>query len=304
MIGECMVELSPSTEAKMFSQGFAGDVFNSGIYLKRCLKIQANVSFLSVIGDDALSEQLVELMKEEQLDTSMLYRSTTEKLGLYLIHIDEEGERSFTYWRENSAAKQLMKHVIGNSNSKAFDDVNIVFISGISLAILPSIDLPAFWQFLAKLKQTGCKIVFDPNYRPALWLSSEHAKEAFDKAYSLSDIVLPGVDDHIELYDQKSAEEVASYLESLGVEEIIIKNGEHGVLSSVNGERRQIDITPVENVVDTTSAGDAFNGGYLSARYDGKSVTDSILFAAEVAACVIQYKGAIVAKENFLAATK
>jgi len=302
MIGECMVELSPSTNNKMFCQGFAGDVFNSGVYLKRCLKKQANVSFLSVIGNDALSEQFVELMKEEQLDTSKLYRSTREQLGLYLIHVDEEGERSFTYWRENSAAKQLMKHVESSLNTKTFDDIDIAFISGISLGILPSKDLAAFWLFLTNLKQAGCKIIFDPNYRPALWLSPQHAKDAFDKAYSLSDVVLPGVDDHIELYNQKRVEEVASYLETLGVKEIIIKNGEHGVLTSVNGERTKIAITVVENVVDTTSAGDAFNGGYLSARYDGKSVKDSVLYAAKIAACVIQHKGAIVAKSSFMAA--
>ena len=299
MIGECMVELSPSAGANTFCQGFAGDVFNTGIYLKRCLKNRANVSFLSVIGKDNLSEQFVEFMHEEQLDTSNLFRSTTEKLGLYLINVDGEGERSFTYWRENSATKQLMKHINSSSNNKAFDDVDIAFVSGISLAILPSHDLPAFWQFLEKLKQTNCRIVFDPNYRPALWLSPKHAKDAFEKAYSLSDVALPGIDDHIELYDQANAEEVASYLETLGVKEIIIKNGEHGVLISVNGKRENIAITPVKNVIDTTSAGDAFNGGYLSARLSSKSVADSVQFAARVAGCVIQHKGAIVPIKAF-----
>lgn len=54
-------------------------------------------------------------------------------------------------------------------------------------------------------------------------MSPQHAKDAFEKSYSLSDVVLPDVDEQIELYDQKNAEEVASYLDTFGVKEIIIK---------------------------------------------------------------------------------
>lgn len=71
------------------------------------------------------------------------------------------------------------------------------------------------------------------------------------------------------------------------------------MLINVNGERENIAISPVENVIDTKSAGDAFNAGYLSARLFDKSVTDSVQFAAKVAACVIQHKGAIVPIDAF-----
>lgn len=299
MLGECMIELTQASEPGNFKQSFAGDVFNTGIYIKRCLNKACEVNFLSVIGEDAMSEQLTQFMAEEQLSTNFLYRSRTEKMGLYVVNVDQDGERSFSYWRDNSAARQLLKFVNQELNKDAFTGISTVFFSGISIAILPNEDLAEFWAFIKRLKSSGCKVVFDPNYRPVLWSSPQAARDAFAIAYSLSDIVLPGVDDHKALYQQHSAEEVASHLEAIGVAEIIIKNGEQGVLISVNGERLAIDITPVEKVVDTTSAGDAFNGGYLSARHQGISVKGSVLYGAEVAACVIGHRGAIVPKTCF-----
>ncbi len=299
MIGECMIELSQGNELGEYKQSFAGDVFNTGVYIKRCLKESAQVSFLSVIGEDKMSSKLLSLMASEEINSRYLYRCKSNKMGLYIINIDQYGERTFDYWRENSAARQLMKLIKQDNDKMDFSSVTTLFFSGISIAILSAEDLASFWGFLECRRSNGCQIVFDPNYRPALWSSPQQAKDAFEIAYSLSDVVLPGVDDHKNLYNHKSAAEIASHLEAKGIGEIIIKNGDLEVLISVEGRRTQIDIIPVTEVVDTTSAGDAFNGGYLSARQSGKSVTSSVIYAANVAGCVIQHKGAIVPKACF-----
>lgn len=293
-----MVELSPMASPNTFSQSFAGDVFNTGVYLKRCLD-KANVSFLSVIGKDTISQRFFDFMVEHSINTEHLCYLQDKSLGLYLINVDKEGERSFTYWRENSAARELMKFVDNNTNHKSFDEVDVVFFSGISLAILLNHDLQGFWLFIEKLKQQGCQIVFDPNYRKSLWSSTQQARTAIEKAYSLADVALSGLDDHIELYNHQTIDEVATYIESLGVKEIIIKNGDKGVLVSIDNERTQMRINPVENVVDTTSAGDAFNGGYLSARYKEMSVEIAVIYAAQLAGHVIQHKGAIVPLDTY-----
>lgn len=299
MIGECMIELSQNNELGEYKQSFAGDVFNTGVYIKRCLQDSAQVSFLSVIGEDKMSTQFLNLMANEQINCRYLYRCKSNKMGLYIINIDQNGERTFDYWRENSAAKQLMKLIKQDSDKMALSSVTTLFFSGISIAILSPDDLQDFWNFIKCRRSQGCQIVFDPNYRPALWSSPKHAKDAFEIAYSLSNVVLPGVDDHKNLYNHESAAEIASHLEAKGIGEIIIKNGDLEVLISVGGRRAKIDITPVTKVVDTTSAGDAFNGGYLSARQSGKSVKDSVSYAASIAGCVIQHKGAIVPKSCF-----
>lgn len=299
VMGECMVEFGGTSQPELYKKGFAGDVFNTGIYIKRCIDNKACVNFLSAIGSDDISEQLIKVMKQEKLNDEFLYRSNTHKMGLYLINVDECGERSFTYWRENSAARQLVQFIESEDNLEKFSTLDAIFFSGISIAILSAEDLTIFWQFLAQLKSMGTKVIFDPNYRPALWQDEETARKAFNIAFTLSNIVLPGVEDHMVLYGAKSAEDVADYLEAMGVTEIVIKNGPESILVSENGNRKTVDVIPAQKVVDTTSAGDAFNGGYLSARIIGRSVEQAALFAANVAKCVIQHKGAIVDKAPF-----
>lgn len=299
VMGECMVEFGRADEANLYKKSFAGDVFNTGIYIKRCVKEQANVKFLTAVGNDENSHELLAMMEKESLDTSLVYQSSTAKMGLYLINVDSEGERSFTYWRETSAAKQVVKFISDDINNPALSQVDSFFFSGISIAILSEGDRQKLWHFILKLKATGTTIVFDPNYRPTLWTSMNETRAAYAAAFELADIALPGVDDHMVLYNAKSAEDVAGFLEKFSIREIIIKNGEQGMLLSIDGIRHHVNVEPIKHVVDTTSAGDAFNGSYLSARLLGKSPEQAALFASKVSGCVIQHKGAIVDKAVF-----
>jgi 2-dehydro-3-deoxygluconokinase len=299
VMGECMVEFGRADEGNFYKKNYAGDVFNTGIYIKRCVKSQANVKFLSAIGTDKNSTEMLAMMEDESLDSCLTFRSSTAQMGLYIINVDSDGERSFTYWRETSAAKQVMNFIDVNTKDEAFSKADLFFFSGISIAILSEADRQKLWRFIINLKVAGTKIVFDPNYRPTLWSSIEETKKSYATAFELADIALPGVDDHMVLYDAKSAEDVVTFLEQFDIGEIVIKNGSQRMLVSVNGERSNINIDPVQNVVDTTSAGDAFNGAYLSARQSGNSAVNAAKFAAKVSACVIQHKGAIVDKTVF-----
>ncbi|WP_068545154.1 sugar kinase [Thalassotalea crassostreae] len=304
VMGECMIEFGRAAntnspdKSELYKKSFAGDVFNTGIYIKRCIKDQAKVKFLTAIGNDENSNELLAMMSQESLDTSLVFRSSSAQMGLYLINVDAEGERSFSYWRNASAAKQVMSFVDDNTYAKSAN-TDLFFLSGISIAILSAKDREKLWQFMSNLKANGSRIVFDPNYRPALWDSIDETKDAYDRAFKLADIALPGVDDHMALYNASCPEDVASQLEQYNIAEIVIKNGSKGMLISELGKRSYIDVEPVKHVVDTTSAGDAFNGGYLSARLSGKHAIQAAKFAAKVSACVIQHKGAIVDNDAF-----
>jgi len=298
LMGECMVEFGSSTQPKLYKQGFAGDVFNTAIYIKRCMGDNSAVHFLSAIGQDSLSDEMLQLMYEESLDTHLVYRSNTAQMGLYLINVDEEGERSFTYWRDTSAAKQTIKLLADDGGYARIASSNMFFLSGISIAILSQADRVLLWHYLAELKANGTLIVFDPNYRPALWSSVEETKQAYNLAFELADIALPGVDDHMVLYGAKTSSDVANFLNQYDIKEYVIKNGSQGMHTFFNGIESQVAVEPVKNVVDTTSAGDAFNGGYLSARMMGRTVVESAEFGAKLSACVIGHKGAIVDKDS------
>jgi 2-dehydro-3-deoxygluconokinase len=83
-------------------------------------------------------------------------------------------------------------------------------------------------------------------------------------------------------------------LVSLGAKDIVLKNGGRDVFTSVNKQREDFELNPVERVLDTTGAGDSFNAGYLAGRALGESVAQSVARGHKLASQVIQHPGAIM----------
>jgi 2-dehydro-3-deoxygluconokinase len=292
-MGECMVELRP-VEPQKLNQSFAGDVYNSAVYLKRCFD-DVSASMLTAVGSDRLSNEMMAQFKQDGLDTSYVFQHETRSTGLYLIETDDTGERSFTYWRSESAAKQIMSFIT-KAQTEALSDLDQFVFSGISIAIIEAGDRDAFWQFLTTLKSKGVQIVFDPNYRARLWKNESEAVINFDRAFALCDVTLAGVEDLTSLYGVHTSEEVLQLCQKHDISEIIVKDGASSVISFFDNERVEHAITPVTKVVDTTSAGDAFNGAYLGARLSGSTICEAISLAAKAAGIVIQHPGAIIPK--------
>ena len=109
-IGECMVELaSDATGGDIRMTGFAGDTCNSAVYLCRLLDpAQFVVSYVTAIGQDRLSTQMLTFWRDEGIDTSLVYRHAHRTVGMYLIENDAQGDRRFIYWRDSSAARTLL----------------------------------------------------------------------------------------------------------------------------------------------------------------------------------------------------
>ncbi|MBN8446028.1 MAG: sugar kinase [Gammaproteobacteria bacterium] len=301
LLGECMVEFFQLVE-NVYHQNFAGDVYNTAVYLKRAAP-NLDVQFFSAVGTDLVSDQLVAAVDAEKIGTSLLLRNKTARPGLYMINTDCFGERSFVYWRDSSAAKQVMQLFAAQQKQAELLTSQWFYFSGISLAILSAADREQLFVLLAKLKAAGIKLIFDPNYRPALWQNNGNdiaqCREAFIKAYQLADIALPGLDDHKVLFEANHAEDVLAQLKALGVPEILVKNGKEGVLLYADGQSQAISAVQVKKVVDTTAAGDSFNGGYLAARLQGANAVKSAEYAAALAGFVVQHTGAIVSRDNF-----
>lgn len=292
-MGECMVELrSNEGSDTSLHQSFAGDVYNSAVYLKRCFS-DIQVGFVTVVGNDTFSSRMKGNFEVEGLDTSFVFSNENRSAGLYLIDTDASGERSFTYWRSQSAAKTIMSFLKPEALSTLSENDMFMF-SGISIAIIPRDERPSFFRFIEALKESDVKIVFDPNYRARLWETPDEASKNFKQALSLCDVALVGVEDIIELFDIESANDALALCESFGISEIVIKNGPLSVLTVLDGERLEHAIVPVANVVDTTSAGDAFNGVYLGSRLNDVPISRSVEFAAKAAGTVIQHRGAII----------
>jgi 2-dehydro-3-deoxygluconokinase len=300
-IGECMVELR-TAEDFTIRQSFAGDVYNSAVYLKRCFP-HMDSQLMSAVGKDELSRAMIKRFESEGINADLVFQHDSLVAGLYMIHTDEHGERSFTYWRSDSAARRTLDFV-DEATLKHLSNVDMVFISGISLAVLAPDTRSLLWKHLDTLKSNGVKVVFDPNYRARLWASEEEAKGQFEKAFACSDIILPGVEDFAFLYDIHDTEGVLAFCEEYSIEEVVIKNGPSSVITCIGGKTQEHVITPVQTVIDTTSAGDAFNGTYLGARLQGDEASLAVKKAAIAAGEVIQHPGAIVPKISFDAVTR
>ncbi len=131
-IGEAMAELRRDTQGG-FDVSFAGDCFNTAIYAARLFNAPKAVGFASLIGHDPLSSGLFELATAEGLYTGCLERHQTKNIGVYAVATDPQGERSFHYWRNQSAARHI-------GEDAGFLDrlprAEIIYISAITMAIL------------------------------------------------------------------------------------------------------------------------------------------------------------------------
>ena len=130
MMGECMVELFQLVE-NVYHQNFAGDVFNTAVYLKRSVGSAAQVQFFSAIGTDLISDKLLRAVQDEKIDTDLLLRTKTARPGLYMINTDCFGERSFVYWRETSAAKKVLQCLSAQQLEASLAGTDLFYFSGI-----------------------------------------------------------------------------------------------------------------------------------------------------------------------------
>ena len=291
-----MVELRAQDEQTMH-QSFAGDVINSAIYLKRSAA-NVNTAVITALGQDRLSDRMLGFFHQHNLTTDWVFKHPTKIAGLYLIETDAQGERSFCYWRNDSAARQLANFL----NEEVVEQIassDMVFFSGISIAVIAPAQRQKLWQALAHLKHAGVTLVFDPNYRSRLWPSLEDTRLAYQRAFELADIVLPGVEDMQAVYGHQSSLQVIEFCHQYDCREIVVKNGAASVLTFGDGKTSEYTVTAVTQVVDTTSAGDAFNGVYLGARLNGADIQTAVARASKGAGVVIQHPGAIIPEQAF-----
>ncbi|MCF7494266.1 sugar kinase [Vibrio sp. L5-1] len=316
IIGECMIELNGKPFGSMH-QTFGGDTLNTAVYLSRGCEANLNkddikVSYVTALGADPISKGMLERWQQEGVSTDLVLQDNQRTPGLYLIQLDDAGERTFLYWRNQSAARYLLQHPDFNQIKQALRNVDMVFLSGITLAIFPEQVRIELLNILVELKTQGVEIAFDSNFRPALWPQDENqaVKNSYQAMYTLTDLALVTFDDEQLIWGDTSPEQTIERLTKLGVKRCIVKLGADGCLiqdTTTQGDINQdfgtgstpraVPTQPIDSVVDTTSAGDSFNGGFLSAYLAGEDLITSCQRGNTMAGVVIQHRGAIIAKE-------
>lgn len=289
-IGECMIELA-SLGGDLMRRGFAGDTFNTAWYAEAFKPEGWTVDYFTALGDDRTSTEMLDFMQAAGVGTRHVRRLPGRAPGLYMIHLDQ-GERSFSYWRSASAARKLADD--GAALATAIDSADIIYFSGITLAILPPEGRTSLLSLARAARRNGKTVAFDPNVRPRLWSGKEEMLATVAEAAGAACIVLPGFDDEAAHFGDGSIAETIGRYRHLGARDVVVKDGARGTTLAIGEEQIHVPAHPAGDVVDTTSAGDSFNGGYLMRLAAGETPEAAARFASRLASAVIGHPGALI----------
>ncbi|CTQ49243.1 sugar kinase [Jannaschia donghaensis] len=288
-IGECMAELAPAPSDGDYRLGFAGDTFNTAWYLARMGDVPT--AYFTALGTDALSTRMRAFMADSGIDVSAIRTIEGGTVGLYLISL-QNGERSFSYWRGQSAARALADDATALAD--AMSGADLIYLSGITLAILDPAARERLLVALANARADGRKVAFDPNLRPRLWPDTATMTDAIMAAAGVCDIALPSFEDEASFFGDVDIDATADRYAAAGATTVVVKNGDGAVRYMIGGHRGTVPVEPVTSVVDTTAAGDSFNAGILASIAQDRPLTDGIAQACRLAAQVVQGRGALV----------
>jgi 2-dehydro-3-deoxygluconokinase len=290
LVGEAMLELSQ--DGSSWRLAYGGDTLNTAIHLARA---GVDTAYLTALGTDPFSADLKAQWAAEGLDISLILPDPARNPGLYAITCDDTGERSFTYWRGESAARHLFDcHGIDAALERA-SKADFLAFSLVSLAILPENGRQALLSLAQKVRENGGQVAFDGNYRPRLWPDQATARRARDAAIALATIGLPTLEDETMLSGESDAEAVAAYWQGLGCAETVVKLGPEGCrLPDGQIIRPERVLAPV----DTSGAGDAFNAGYIAARLRGQAPAQAAIGGHALAGWTIMRRGAIPSRDS------
>lgn len=293
LVGECMLELQGQAFGTM-TQTYGGDTLNTAVYLARCGAVTGvRASYVTALGDDSFSEGLLTRWQAEGVGVHWVRRLPGRLPGLYLIELDDRGERRFSYWRDSAAARSLFD-AESTPLEEAAAEVDLLYLSGISLAILPPAGRERLFALMQRLRGLGARVAFDNNYRPRLWPDPAEARACFARACALADLAFITLDDEALLHGRAAAQADLQAAFDLPCAEVVVKRGAGSTLvRPLDGGVIEVPVQVVDPV-DTTAAGDSFAGGYLALRLAGADARAAAVFGNRLAGRVIQHRGALV----------
>ena len=299
-IGECMVELrqaqggqssgqSAGQSGGLYSRGFGGDTLNTAVYLAR---LDVNVDYLTALGDDGLSDEMIAAWTAEGVGTRRVVRLPGKLPGLYMIQTDAKGERQFFHWRESAAARRLMDLPETDEILNSLMSYDIVYLSAITLSIYDEAGRQRLLAAVKRARLLGTRFVFDTNFRARGWPDLAVVRQAFGAAFEVANIVLTSTEDLLALYPGEGHAELMARIPS---PELVFRLGEPVSLLRFSGGSSEVRAEPMTKpVVDTTAAGDSFAAAYIAARLAGADPVEAARAGHRLASLVICYPGAII----------
>lgn len=245
-------------------------------------RVGAKVSFIGAIGDDQIGQTMKQAFEQDGIDTSAICVIPNQSTGLAMIQVADSGENSIVI---SAGANADLSESLVEQHKSQIEQADI---------LLMQLESPLQAVTLATkfAKSAGVKVVLNP--APAQPLP--------DSLLSHIDIITPNETEAeiltgIKVTDEQTAAVAANHFHQLGIETVLITLGSKGVYYSEKGQGEIIPGFRVD-AVDTTAAGDTFNGAFVTALLEGKSAKDAIRFAHAAAAISVTRMGAQTAIPN------
>lgn len=262
-----------TVKGTVFKMGPGGKGFNQGVAAH---KAGADVTMVTKLGRDAFADIALNTMNELYMDTGRVLYSETTETGCALIMVDE-----------NSSQNEIVV-ILGACNTITDQEVD-------SLE-----DLVGRSEYLLTQLETNVSSVeriVDIAYRKGVKviLNTAPVQPVSDELLGKIDLITPNeveaeILTGIKVDSEEAADKAADWFFSKGVKNVLITLGHRGVYINTGEKKRIIPAYKVE-AVDTTGAGDAFNGGLLAALAEGKNLWEAADFANALAALSVQKIG-------------
>lgn len=297
-IGELLIDFTPvkNEEGVSFKQNAGGAPCNM---LTMAQKLGSKTAFIGKVGNDQFGKFLERTLIDHDISTEGLILSDDFNTTLAFVHLTEDGDRSFSFYRKGCADVMLYKEDI---DYKLVDQAKAVHFGSLSFTDEPS--RSTVEDVIKYAKTEGKLISYDPNYRPALWASEKDAVESMKIGLKYADIIKVSEEEAEILTGEKDYKVAAKKLYDLGIKLVCVTLGVDGsYYHHKNGHRLVKGFK--SKVIDTTGAGDSFFGSVIHGvlknsldTFTGEQLDDILSFSNAAASVCIEKLGGIPAIPN------
>ena len=244
--------------------------------------------WMSRLGRDEFGAYVLGVMRSEGVDTAAVRVDPHARTGVFFRDNRADGRSSVIYYRKHSAFAGFGPDDL---DEDYIASARILHLTGITPGLSPSCRA-ATLRAVEIARANGVAVVFDPNYRAAVW-SPEEARPCIEDLMLRSDHVLAGREDLVKLTGLTEERAQLDYLHALGLPSVVLKLGARGaVLSCADGAER-VEGYGVEPVFDRFGAGDAFAAGYICGLLDGRDRRGAVALGNAVAGWSVRLPGNI-----------
>ena len=283
--GETMALLDPLDEGELELEGllrlrFAGAESNFAVGLTR---LGVPVTWISRLGADRIGGLVRSTLASEGVDVRFVREDPGAPTGLYLKW-REDGRTSVAYYRRGSAASRL---AVGDVPDEALAGAALVHLTGITMALGPG-TRELVLDVARRAREGGAIVMFDPNFRPALWDGPEAAAAAMEPVLEHVDWYLCGAEEGGALF---GTDDVVAALRARGVPGAVVRLGARGALVASGSSVEEVAPRATEAVVDEIGAGDAFAAGFAYGVLQGWEPAAATRAAHVIAAAALRGTG-------------